>query len=537
MEAKGFKSFANKTEFIFSDKFNCIIGPNGSGKSNVLDALCFVLGRTSVKSMRADKSASLIYNGGKTKEPAKDGMVQITFSNDDHTFPIEAPTVTITRMVKHDGTGVYKINDKKVTRQEIHELLMNARIDPEGHNIILQGDIIHMIDMSDVERRQVIEDVSGIGVYEERKEKTMKELEKVALRLNDTELILTEREARIKELKVERDQAIKYKEIVDKINTNKALKVRAQVRERTKKIEDATKGVTELNSKIDELKTLNDNLLKKIEEENREIAKINTDIEQKGEKEQIDLQKTIERLKIEFATNQGKIESCQNEINRIVKRREELNVDMGSVRLKISDFESNKKILVESKTRLDRNIIELEEKIIKFKDKNKIEDTQKIDAEIDALDKAIEEDSKKIEELRVTQQNLFREKDQAEYKLQSIDEQMFKLKEVSKESESQIEELKDKQNQFKKVTLDLSKLLAEDSSISAQVANARSKLDFSQGELTKLEAKQQAALFTMSGNNATREILDQKKNDTIKGIIGLVSELGNVKKEFTFCCT
>src|SRR3989339_1024682 len=87
LEIKGFKSFANKTELVFGEKYNCVLGPNGSGKSNVMDALCFVLGKGSSKEMRAEKSSNLIYNGGKLKNPAKEGEVSIFFDNTSKVFP------------------------------------------------------------------------------------------------------------------------------------------------------------------------------------------------------------------------------------------------------------------------------------------------------------------------------------------------------------------------------------------------------------------------------------------------------------------
>src|SRR3989344_4969304 len=112
----GFKSFAKHTEFLFNGNFNCVLGPNGSGKSNVLDALCFVLGKSSAKSLRAEKSSNLIYNGGKAKNPAKHGEVSIFFDNSNKTFPTDDNEVKISRIVKHNGQSIYKINDKTSTR-------------------------------------------------------------------------------------------------------------------------------------------------------------------------------------------------------------------------------------------------------------------------------------------------------------------------------------------------------------------------------------------------------------------------------------
>ena len=119
----GFKSFAKYTEILFGDKFNCVLGPNGSGKSNVLDALCFVLGKSSAKSLRAEKSSNLIYNGGKSKNPAKQGEVSIFFDNTKKTFPIDTEEVKISRIVKQSGQSVYKVNDVTSTRQQILDLL------------------------------------------------------------------------------------------------------------------------------------------------------------------------------------------------------------------------------------------------------------------------------------------------------------------------------------------------------------------------------------------------------------------------------
>lgn len=173
MVLHGFKSFAKRTEIIFEDKFNCVLGPNGSGKSNIMDALCFVLGKSGAKGLRAEKTSNLIYNGGKLKNPAKEGEVSLWFDNTQKVFPTETPEIKITRIVKQNGQSVYKLNDKVVTRQQILDLLSIARINPDGYNIILQGDIIRFIEMSPIERRGIIEEVGGISVYEEKRSKAM----------------------------------------------------------------------------------------------------------------------------------------------------------------------------------------------------------------------------------------------------------------------------------------------------------------------------------------------------------------------------
>jgi len=217
---KGFKSFAKPIEILFNNDFNSVIGPNGSGKSNIIDGLCFVLGRLSAKSMRAEKSANMIYNGGKEGQPAKYAEVAITFDNSSKVFPVNSDEVKITRIVKENGQSRYMINEDIVTRQQVLDLLAHAKINPDGHNIVLQGDIVHMAEMAAEERRKVIEEIAGISVYEEKKEKAISELQKVDAKLSEAEIILTERETYLKELKKDRDQALKYKELEKNIKSS-----------------------------------------------------------------------------------------------------------------------------------------------------------------------------------------------------------------------------------------------------------------------------------------------------------------------------
>jgi len=187
LTAKGFKSFANKTEVLFMPGFNCFLGANGNGKSNVVDALCFVLGKSSARGLRAEKSANLIYNGGKKGKPASEAEVSIHFDNSNKAFPLEDKEIKITRIVKQNGNSIYKLNDQTMTRQQVVDVLHAARIDPDGHNVVLQGDIVHFMEMKPTERREIIEDVAGISIFEEKKQKAMGELTRVQERLNEAE--------------------------------------------------------------------------------------------------------------------------------------------------------------------------------------------------------------------------------------------------------------------------------------------------------------------------------------------------------------
>src|SRR3989338_6893284 len=314
MVMQGFKSFAKHTEILFGPGFNCILGPNGAGKSNVLDSLCFVMGKSSSRDLRAEKSANLIYNGGKAKKAAKQGEVSIYFDNSSGIFPTEEKEVKITRIVRESGQSIYKINDKVMTRQQIATLLSLAKIDADGYNIILQGDITRFVEMHPEERRMLIEDIAGISLYEEKKHKAILKLDKVEQHLRETDLILAERHTYLKELKKDRDQALKYKEMNDTIKMNKAsyLKIQIDKREADRKsiqerIDAGNSDLTVLREKISKLKSEN-------EEKKRQIEAISKEIEEKGETEQLKLNKEVETLKIELTKNNSRIETLKNEL-------------------------------------------------------------------------------------------------------------------------------------------------------------------------------------------------------------------------------
>jgi len=528
----GFKSFAKFTEMEFTDKFNCILGPNGSGKSNVLDAICFVLGKSSTKSLRAEKASNLIYNGGKLKQPAKFGEVSIYFDNTNKTFPTPEKEVKISRIVQSSGQSKYKINDQTRTRQQIIDLLGMGRIDPDGYNIILQGDIIHFVEMPPTERRELIDEISGISAYEEKKHKAELELNKVDERLKEADIILTERNSYLKELKKDRDQAIKYKEVADNIKVSKGSYVKVRIDKRDKIKEKFEANVSEFKEKLDKLNGKINALKDENNKKKQEIEDLAKEVEEKGHGNQEGVTKQIEHLKIEITKNSGRIDSLKNEINKIEQRKQELDSNRDDLKEKIKGLEERKKEIDDRRKAEEADKKEVEQKIAKFKEKHKLDSANDIELDIEKMDKDIEEKEKGMMQLRESQQNLLREKDRIEYQLNTIDERLKKVAEIEKEHKQQMDELKDKRDLFKKYTLDLNKRLNEDSEHAARIAEKRRLLMKNVEELAKLEAKNISIKETASVNTALKKINELKTKNGVQGVYGTISELGNVSSKY-----
>ena len=335
----GFKSFAKRTEVIFDDKFNCVIGPNGSGKSNLLDAICFVLGKSSAKGLRAEKSANLVYNGGKSKKPAKEGKVSIYFDNSKGTFPTDEKVVKITRIVKSDGASKYKINDQTRTRTQILDTLAIAKINPDGYNIVLQGDIGKFVELSPIEKRKMIEEIAGISIFDEKRDKAQRELDKVQNKLSEAEIVLKERKNYLNDLKKERDQALKYKDLNDKIRQNKASYLKIN-------IDKYEKDKAEIEDKSSKQKEIQDKHQKKIEKYRKDIEaarekikEISKEVEEKGDKDQVRMQKEIEELRVQIATNKTRMTSHESELQRIAERKQQVSQNVEDIKGKIQEYD------------------------------------------------------------------------------------------------------------------------------------------------------------------------------------------------------
>jgi chromosome segregation protein len=530
LEAKGFKSFANKTEFLFGDNFNVILGPNGSGKSNVLDALCFVLGKSSAKGLRAEKSSNLIYNGGKSKQPAKQGEVSIYFDNSKKEFPVDVAEVKITRIIRENGQSIYKINEEKHTREQILELLGAAQIFPDGYNIILQGDIVRLVEMSPVERRGIIEEIAGISVYEDKKQKAMNELDKIEKNLNDAEIILQERKVYLSELKKERDQAVLYKELIEKVRSLKATLVHIEIESREKSVSEINvksgvfvEKITAIQKEIAEIKTIVVDFKKK-------IADINHEIEEKGEQSQIIIHKQVEMLRVDLATSTAGIDGFKNELDRIKSQRNQLEQSLNETNTKLSltqnDIVSYTKELEDNK-RLQASIVQ---KIADFKLKNKLDDASDVEKQIADIDAKVEALEKEIFEMRGKQQDFIREKDRLEIQIANADERITKVAQVSKESKQEVERLQELKKQFKTSTVELQKCLTNDASYAGQVSTARGKLGSIQEELAKTRVRQASLKEMIGGDMAVKSIIQNKSK--FEGVFGTVAELGVVEKKY-----
>lgn len=527
----GFKSFAKYTELLMGDEFNIILGPNGSGKSNVLDALCFVLGKSSSKSLRAEKSANLIYNGGKTKNPSKQAEVSIWLDNSKRVFPIQDDDVKISRIVRGNGSSTYKINNRVCTRSEIIELLSSVKVNPDGYNIILQGDITRLIEMSAVERRQIIEEIAGIGIYEEKKLQALNELNKVEEKLNEAEIILKEREGYLKDLRKDRDQALKHKELSDKVKQNKASLCSVNIKNKKTSIDDVNKKIEDHKAKLDKVNHDISSLKSEISERKNSIANINKEIESKSEVEQSSIQKVVEDLRVDIATKKTKIVDLDKDCSRLRERVANLENDLKILEGKRSSVLEKRAELDAQKSAFESTLSDLVSKIDAFRKKHNIDDISAFEDEIEKLEKDIDVKQKLIEELRVKQQNLLREKDKIDFQMQTVDDKIKQFSKFKDEHKEDLRILDQKKKEFKKISEELNELLDFDSRNASELGSLRRDVNDKEEELARLKVKQAQFLESSRSNIAIKKVIENKSS--LGGIHGTVADLASVEDKFS----
>jgi len=261
-----------------------------------------------------------------------------------------------------------------------------------------------------------------------------------------------------------------------------------------------------------------------------DINKINKEIEEKGDKDQIRIQKIIEELRVNVGTNKSRINSIENELTRVAERKAQLQQSYDEINEKIKRLESERITYEKSINQKESQIKQLESKISGFKSKHKLSDSDNIEKEIEDLDKRAEDKLKEIQDYRETQQNLLREKDKFEYQIDSADEKIAKVLSIKKEHQRELENLTKIRQQFKQATLELNTRLNADSEVTAQLSTARSRLLKIKEELAKNRAKQ-VGMKENSKDIAIQKILESKNR--IKGIFGTVSSLGQVNSEYS----
>ena len=385
----GFKSFVNPTEIIFDGNITGVVGPNGSGKSNIVDAIRWVLGEQSIKSLRGEGSMSdVIFSGSKSRNASSFASVILTFDNSDKYLALDTEEVSIKRTVYKSGENEYEINNTKCRLKDITDLFTDTGASKESFNIISQGDIANILSSKPEDRRIIFEDASGTLKYKKRKEESLRKLSKTndnLVRIND---IILENESRINPLKEAKEKAEIYLKDKELLEENEIALVVNDIDEYNKTYKESKLKIEELNDKITEilsktstnqaeienlknkLNSLNDNLYTK----QQELVKVSSNVERlSGEKNLISerskydskdmkLHDNILLLKEQLLQIENELKTIETNRNIDSKSNKELSSKLEDIEEKIKKEEENKTKLSNDSNRYIRELTLLKSK-------------------------------------------------------------------------------------------------------------------------------------------------------------------------------
>lgn len=397
VELKGFKSFANRTKIKFDNQITAVVGPNGSGKSNIADAIKWVLGEQSVKSLRGKKMDDVIFQGADDKKSMNMAEVNLSFNNKDRALSSDYDLVKISRRIFRNGDNEYRLNGKRVRLKDIKELFLDTGIGKEGYSVIGQGRIDEILNSSNQERRNIFEEASGIATHKYRREESLKKLSKVD---EDLEIIQREWDYKNKDknkLEIEAKNFEKYTEIESLLN-EKAYLFYAN---KSKSLNEKNKDL------IEQIKILKNNQ----EEKTREFDKINESLLPIAENIR-DLENKYKNLNQSILDNEKNIDKYTNKINldrqKLSYNKKDLernNSDFKSYDEKFKNYEislKNQKDKLENTKNIIKNLEEKNRKLSEKKDES-IALLSSIQKEIERLKKEGEDLNKLIYDYDIDQ--------------------------------------------------------------------------------------------------------------------------------------
>ena len=354
IEMQGFKSFADKIYLDFNSGITAIVGPNGSGKSNISDAIRWVMGEQSIKSLRGSRMEDVIFAGTESRKALGFAEVVLNLDNESGIFNIDFPEIRVSRRLYRSGESEYYINKTLCRLKDVHELFMDTGLGRDGYSIIGQGQIDNILSTKSEDRRHIFEEASGISKYKYRKIEAERKLERTADNITRVEDILGELEERLEPLRRQSEKAKKYLILRDEM---KDLEINASVISIDKKREAMKKLGADIEIYEGQMEKMRGEIAdndKKVEALYAAMEKIDADAEKGRESEKAltaeghEIRGKISLAENEISHSEGTIDRLRNEIGEGDKRAMELDKRIEELRSSLDTLNSQSGALEKS---------------------------------------------------------------------------------------------------------------------------------------------------------------------------------------------
>ena len=538
LEVSNFKSFRGEVTIPLERGFTAITGPNGSGKSNCGDAIQFVLGPRSNKTIRAQNSKDLIFNGGNNHKAARSCSVTLVFANPlldsgRRRLPLNMDEVRMSRSIRLTKSGNvvtnYQLNGEDSSQKSFHRILGAANARPDGYNIVLQGDVTSLAKMTAKERRKVLDSVAGVTLYDDEIRKAERQKLSVEDYIERIKLLEDSQKARLKELKKQKDLAVKVKDLVEDLSNARIISTQAnyasQLAEKQYQVSEQSKYLEEANN-LEQNVREGSKILLALDDR---IGDLQKQIEELTGGESKGLNKQIYDLHLKIDTSKDKISDAEEKDIEAKSELEELSEQLNSARNALEDFVNN---LASAKTDLKESKLALSEA------QQEEQDVQKImESSGDESAKFSQQLTKLLAQLEEANANLTgaqNEVNKTAAQAEVLAEQLSKSQETAEEHRLSLGELELKGEGLtgNNTAVDRNKLSKD--LITAQRTEERlvGESQLVEGKLREAERSRERLRAEMENSSGARgmaggaaAVIAARDNGELSGIIGTIAEL------------
>lgn len=516
LELQGFKSFADKTILELRPGITTVIGPNGSGKSNISDAIRWVLGEQSMKSLRGTKSLDIIFAGTQNRKSLGFAEASLVFDNSDGALPIEFTEVTVTRKIYRSGETGYYINKTPCRLKDVLELFMDTGIGKDGYSIIGQGKIDEILSNKSEDRRHIFEEAAGIVKYRSRKEEAEKKLEHTKLNLLRINDIISEIEGNLGPLQTQSEKAKKYLNLREELkNIEVGLfvynieKYKENLQQIVQDIDVMQSQCNDEEGKLERVKILKEELKSSIDEITEQIENMsNLGFES---------QKEIEQLNSEINVAKTRITNNNENNVRFTDEIQEQNEKIQELKQELEQKEAKKDNLKQNKEKFEKELNEKQEELAKI--------TEKLSAkelEIEGYKQTVEQNTDKKYELQseinaqeINFQNHEKRQNQIKQEIQTTISELDNTRMNKEEISKGFYESKNKKNKAQKSLEEVAKQKQE---ANQKIKSFESNINILSSDMRIKESRLKFLIET-----------EKEKEGYIKSVKSLLKDCENIK--------
>jgi chromosome segregation protein len=536
LKIKGFKSFAEEVELIFESGITVIVGPNGCGKSNISDAVRWVLGEQSSKSLRCSRMEDVIFNGGAEGKPQNSAYVALRFSNEDGLLPMDSPEVEIARQLHRSGESRYFINGTPCLLRDIQDLFMDTGIGTNAYSLMEQNNIDLILNSKPQERRFLFDEVAGINKYKQRKKAALRKLEETEANLARINDVIIELERSTESLRQQAEVARRYLNLQEKLKsaeverarrrftelTEKLSGVRAKLKEVASRLSEKTAEIESLESSIVQFNSRRDQIDEEISDLARRIRKVETEIERTESNiaiykdRQIAISQQRDQARSEIELIRRREEEIAKTVEDRAQERKRLQIEL---ELESSKLKAHEAFISQIESRVSDARAEIEG--LKSKMISLLDERTRLQNELSSLTSKLEYSENRLNRISSDEGSFRRE-------MHEVNAQMDDLKRrsnlIQSEMVSMNADLKGIESEIKSGQEHLRKLEAEMSGI-------QQSLGMSLSRLNSLKELQNSYEGYYSGVRAVMKVRELKPEE-FGGICGVMGELIRTEPEY-----